>query len=66
MKKIILLFLAFFLIFSQKDGAQKGLGDFGKDGFRRLMQEDWAREVFDLQEEEAVAVFGEESERYFL
>lgn len=66
MKKIILLLLAIFLIFSQKNKEENTLADVSEAGFRRLMQEDWAREVFDLQEEEAVAVFGEESERYFL
>lgn len=66
MKKIFLLLLAIFLFFFQKSTAQKGLGDLGEEGFRHLMEREWAREVFDLEEEEAIAVFGEESEVYFL
>ena len=66
MKKIFLLLLAIFLFFAHKNGGQKGLSDLGTDGFRHLMEREWARQVFDLEEEEATAVFGEEGEAYYL
>ncbi len=54
--------LLFFDIFP-KEGA---LNDFAVKSFDRLMDSSRAREIFDLEEEEAVAVFGEMAEEKFL
>ncbi len=63
MKKLIaLLLLSLFLIY----GNLAGLSELGEKSFRRWMERQWVREVFDLEEEEAIAVFGEESEEIFL
>lgn len=63
MKKRIVFLLLSLLILSDKF---TGISEWGEKCFRRLMEEKWAREVFDLEEEEAIAVFGEESEEFFL
>lgn len=47
-------------------GGFSDLTEFGEKNFRRLMEREWARAVFDLDEEEAVAVFGDEGEAIFL
>ena len=67
MKKLLFsLVLALLLLLSKTDCFSKGLSDLGERGFCRLLKEPWARQVFDVDREEAVAVFGEESEAYFL
>lgn len=63
MKKLIVLLLLSLLILSDKF---TGISEWGEKSFRKLMEEKWARAVFDLEEEEAIAVFGEESEEFFL
>ena len=63
MKKRFFLLIVILLILS---GGFSDLAEFGEKNFRRLMEQKWARTVFDLDEEEAVAVFGEEGEAIFL
>ncbi|MBE6712307.1 MAG: hypothetical protein E7580_02170 [Ruminococcaceae bacterium] len=66
MKKAILILLLFLFLFSKKDTYENSPGKISETGFRRLMEREWAREVFDLEEEEAAQVFGEDGEAYFL
>ncbi len=47
-------------------GGFSTLTEFSEKNFRRFMELEWAREVFDLDEEEAAAVFGDEGEAIFL
>ena len=65
-KRLPLLIFVIFFLLSQTNRAEGSLGKLSEAGFRRLFCHPWAREVFDLEEEEAVSVFGEEGEAYFL
>ena len=67
MKKLFWTVLMGLFIFACATRAfHKDLADFGEDGFCRLMEREWAREVFDLEEGEAREVFGENGEDIFL
>ena len=67
MKKLILsLSLILLLLLCKSKDYILDFGDLGEKSFRRLMEQSWARTVFDLDREEAVAVFGEEGESLFL
>ena len=67
MKKIfLLLLLVLFFFFGNKLVSAGALTDFSEKSFRYLLRWEGAREVFDLDEAEAVAVFGETGEAYFL
>lgn len=59
---LCILFCAFCLSFSRASP----LPDLAIKSFDRLMKWETAREVFDLDKEEAVAVFGDGSEDVFL
>ncbi len=63
MKKLLFFLILALLVLSGKSMA---LGDFGEKSFRHLMEKKWAREVFDLEKEEAISVFGEDGEACFL
>ena len=63
MKKRFFLLIVILLILS---GGFSDLAEFGETNFRRWMEEKWARAVFDLDEEEAAEVFGDEGEAIFL
>ena len=62
----LLLTLAFCLVLLFYPRRNFSLGSFSLDFFSRLFESKEAREVFDLDEEEAVAVFGGEDEAVFL
>ncbi|MBQ3075147.1 MAG: hypothetical protein IJC26_03675 [Clostridia bacterium] len=67
MKKLfLLLLLAFLLLTGSAKGYGKGISDLGTSAFHKLLEHRWARQVFDLDAEEAQAVFGETGEAYFL
>lgn len=63
MKKRLFLLIVILLILS---GGFTDLAEFGEKNFCRWMEQKWARAVFDLDEEEAKAVFGDEGEAIFL
>lgn len=68
MKKIALFLLtASLLLFSlQSTETARGLGELSLQSFARLFREQTAREVFDVEEEEARAVFQDGGEAVFL
>jgi len=61
-KGLLFLVLALLLLL----GTEWSPGDLSLRGFCRLMEEKWAREVFDLDEKEAAEVFGEDGKAVFL
>jgi len=67
-KKIVLFLLTASLIAFSLWGTERkqGLGELSLQSFARLFREQTAREVFDVEEEEARAVFGDGGEAVFL
>lgn len=58
----------FFLILTllALTGGFSDLTEFGERNFRKWMEQEWARAVFDLDEAEAISVFGDQGEAIFL
>lgn len=65
-KRYLLLIFVTILLLSRTKLLERGLEKLSETGFRQLFRHEWAREVFDLDREEARSVFGEEGEAYFL
>lgn len=63
MKKRFFLLIVILLALS---GGFSDLAEFGERNFRRMMEQEWAQAVFDLDEEEAVSVFGDRGEAMLL
>lgn len=65
-KRFLLLIFLIILLLSRGKLLEQGLDKLSEAGFQQLFHHKWARQVFDLNEEEARSVFGEEGEAYFL